>query len=190
MTFHIFTPISSFPHDNLDKSMPGQKSHYDVLRLRPSSNLHSEDVKIAYHKALLAHHPDRLTSSSSHTTSSNPSVDEIVSAYKVLSDSKLRAGYDRSLATKRQGKLSAQPVSLAHEGIESYDLEDLTYHEEINKWSRSCRCGDEEGYIVTEAELDDADRQQCNERSNQREVLMGCQGCSLCIRVTFAVEPD
>jgi diphthamide biosynthesis protein 4 len=50
------------------------------------------------------------------------------------------------------------------------------------EWTRACRCGDEKGYRILEEELEDA------ERRGEKEVLVGCEGCSLWVRVGFEVE--
>jgi diphthamide biosynthesis protein 4 len=50
------------------------------------------------------------------------------------------------------------------------------------EWTRACRCGDAEGYKILEEELEDA------ERRGETEVLVGCGGCSLWVRVGFGSE--
>ena len=170
--------------------MSGAKSHYEILGLKQSATLVSEDVKAAYHIALLAHHPDRLKAAAATHATPDPTVDEIVSAYKVLSDDKRRAEYDRASSQSRVAQTDGNGLHFDHSGIVTYDLEDLTYHPKTGIWSRDCRCGDEKGYVVTEAELEEVDQRQGEEHGAQREVSVGCHGCSLRIRVTFAVEPS
>ena len=161
------------------------KTHYDALGLRPKSTLTTQEIKAAYHEALLAHHPDR---SKSISVESQPSVDQITAAYRVLSDSKLREEYDRDVLPKARGGKNAFSGS-GHDGIPVFDLEELKHDEDERIWYKACRCGNEKGFIVTEAELEDIELQQPEEQSTQQETLVGCQGCSLLIRVTFAVEP-
>jgi diphthamide biosynthesis protein 4 len=50
------------------------------------------------------------------------------------------------------------------------------------EWTRSCRCGAEKGFRILEEELEDA------EKRGEKEVLVGCEGCSLWVRVGFEVE--
>jgi diphthamide biosynthesis protein 4 len=50
------------------------------------------------------------------------------------------------------------------------------------EWTRACRCGMEKGYTILEEELEDA------EQRGEGEVLVGCEGCSLWVRVGFGVE--
>ena len=49
-------------------------------------------------------------------------------------------------------------------------------------WTRSCRCGAASGFRIAERQLESA------ERRGETEVLVGCEGCSLWVRVGFAVE--
>ncbi|KAK7179713.1 hypothetical protein DPSP01_001342 [Paraphaeosphaeria sporulosa] len=50
------------------------------------------------------------------------------------------------------------------------------------EWTRACRCGAEKGFRIRERELEDA------EGRGEKEVLVGCEGCSLWVRVGFDVE--
>lgn len=52
------------------------------------------------------------------------------------------------------------------------------------EWTRACRCGDEKGFRILEEELEDA------EGRGEKEVLVGCEGCSLWVRVGFEVEVE
>ncbi|EXJ71058.1 uncharacterized protein A1O5_06051 [Cladophialophora psammophila CBS 110553] len=172
-------------------------THYDVLHLscRPEQSRHlsKDDVKAAYRRALLIHHPDkapgttkdaslkRLRNSGASTPIPIYSIDDIVVAYEVLSDSAKRAEYDRTLdrgvnfGWKGEGDEKG-----THIGVEVYDLEDLKYDEVQTVWSKSCRCGDDQGYIVTDSDLE--------KEAQQGEVYVGCRGCSLFVKVLFALE--
>ncbi|KEF62765.1 uncharacterized protein A1O9_00738 [Exophiala aquamarina CBS 119918] len=164
-------------------------TYYDILQLArggaEGSNFPKDGIKAAYRRALLLHHPDKTShtsvepSSSSQTQPPTPkySIDEIVSAYEVLSDSKKRAEYDKAL--KRNEK-DMQGQHRTHIGIEMYDLEDLVYDEDKDIWSKGCRCGDEHGYILTVLDLEN--------ESQHGEVYVGCRGCSLFIKVLFAMD--
>jgi diphthamide biosynthesis protein 4 len=157
-------------------------SHYEILNLPiPTSNnapFAAEDVKRAYRLALLKHHPDKHTIQSTNGAASTPSVDAIKTAYAVLSDPTSRADYDRELLLRR--KPSGQDKAF-HTGEEVVDLDDLAFDEEEGIWYRGCRCGEDRGYVVTECQLED------EERKGGREVMVGCRGCSLWIRVGFGI---
>jgi diphthamide biosynthesis protein 4 len=156
-------------------------NHYAILNLpTPSPNsaaASAEDVKQAYRLGLLTHHPDKTKAGTG--TSSKPSVDAIKAAYAVLSDPKLRASYDRELLLSRGTTGSKERVF--HTGEEVVDLDDLEFDEKEGMWYRPCRCGEDRGYVVTERQLED------EEMKGGREVVIGCRGCSLWIRVGFGV---
>ena len=63
------------------------------------------------------------------------------------------------------------------------DLDDLQHDETKGFWFRACRCGNERGYLVTESELE--------EETQHGDIIVGCRGCSLSLRVMFqAIEDD
>lgn len=64
--------------------MTGGESHYDVLGL--DRDCSSEQVRAAYHRLALIHHPDR--------GGERARFESICEAYRVLSDEVLRAEYD------------------------------------------------------------------------------------------------
>lgn len=194
------------------------KNYYIILNIPfgdPSSSfgklpsITKQQLKIAYHKALLKYHPDKSSSPSPALPKENAvyTIDDITNAYKTLSDPELRAEYDRELILRRKNghsfgaKVNGHDENgveddevLFHTGLEVVDLEDLEYYdadaenaEEGNGlsssyWYRSCRCGDEKGFIVTEDELE--------AEAQHGEILVGCRGCSLWMKVLYAVAED
>ncbi|KAF2108943.1 hypothetical protein BDV96DRAFT_503305 [Lophiotrema nucula] len=54
--------------------------------------------------------------------------------------------------------------------------------EDEQEWRRDCRCGHSSGFKITESSLLQA------EKRGEKEVLVGCEGCSLWVRVSFDVE--
>lgn len=48
-------------------------------------------------------------------------------------------------------------------------------------WYLGCRCGEERGYVVREGDLERV------EGLGEREIVVGCCGCSLWVRVGFGV---
>ena len=173
-------------------------THYEVLKLprtaHADSNLSPQYLKAAYRRALLQHHPDKLRApiKSKHpqteveTTKIKPdfTIDEITEAYAVLSVPKLRSEYDRDL--KIQGyseKNTRQRESDEFRtGCETLDLDDLTYDENEEIWFKNCRCGDRQGFLIREADLEEA--------SDVGELFVGCRGCSLWMKVLFGVFKD
>lgn len=174
-------------------------THYEVLSLPQSLLDGSKDnqiptiVKQAYHRALLRHHPDKAPqkptiSSTSSTPSSSPcatyTIDQITTAYTTLSRPSLRVEYNARLRTLPSTNPTSSTPSAFQTGIETLDLDDLASEEVTctTTWFRPCRCGNERGFIFGEADLEEA--------GDLGELIVGCQGCSLWLRVCFAVVDD
>lgn len=175
------------------------KDHYHTLGLvAPSpgslaNRYTAAELRRAYRNALLAAHPDKTTT----TSIAKHSVDDVKEAYLVLSDAKNRAEYDNWLLRNphilhahddRGGKGAGH--TLSQDFILGLELLDLSDFEEEGgsagggkgEWTRGCRCGDEKGFKILEEDLEDA------EGRGEKEVLVGCEGCSLWVRVGFEVE--
>jgi diphthamide biosynthesis protein 4 len=175
-------------------------NHYKTLRLlSPTGNQNgtykiasAEDIKQAYRRALLTHHPDKSAVIQSATTpTSKPSIDAIKLAYAILSDPKSRTDYDRELILESQkpdttdnGHTSTDTRRSFRTGEELIDLDDMACDEATGIWSRACRCGEKRGYTVTESQLEE------EERKGGREVVVGCIGCSLWLRVGFGIAEE
>ncbi|KAL1959722.1 hypothetical protein VTO42DRAFT_1308 [Malbranchea cinnamomea] len=190
---------------------PSTVNHYTVLGLpQTPSALRKTDIKLAYHRALLKYHPDKSRTSTSNQQSPQCSpgdrssetqctftIDEITTAYKILSDPVSRAEYDRSLRLRPQDNPAfgeGDDDASFRTGLEIFDLDDMEIemrYQETDQsngdsgqsvWYRGCRCGDEKGFMVREEDL---------EREIERgEVLVGCRGCSLWAKIVFAVEEE
>ncbi|KAH0434735.1 CSL zinc finger [Colletotrichum camelliae] len=179
---------------------PGGHTHYTVLGLtrkllqEQAAEQSQQVIKRAYHRALLQNHPDKYpqlkgpgstvsdsTSSRSPAKSDVLTIDQISTAYKVLSDTKLKAEYDRSLdlAPNNQGLKREEAFQT---GIENVDLDDLEFDEGQECWYRSCRCGNSRGFLFTEADLEEV--------GENGELLVGCQDCSLWMKVHFAIVDE
>ncbi|KAF3768943.1 hypothetical protein M406DRAFT_355088 [Cryphonectria parasitica EP155] len=184
--------------------MTTEPTHYEVLSL-PQTVLDDSSreqvlpvIKQAYHRALLQHHPDKAPAAARSTKKpANPSlassphqhqptytVDQITTAYAILSSPALRSKYDAHLRTA--ASRSHQSRSTFQTGIETIDLDDLssTTSERTGdvEWFRPCRCGNERGYLFGEADLEEA--------GDLGELIVGCQDCSLWLRVCFAVVEE
>lgn len=187
-------------------------NHYEVLHLpspedylqnNSAKQLTDADIKRAYRAALLKHHPDKSSSNPSHDAESQllentslakevlgssvqPSIDAIKHAYEVLSNVTTRAEYDRELlllrrhphTTTERDESTIHPFQIGEEVV---DLDDMKFDEK-GFWYRACRCGEEVSYVVTDEMLEG------EAKRGGREIVVGCAGCSLWIRVGFAVE--
>lgn len=138
----------------------------------------AEHLRQAYKRALLQHHPDKHAATGTEKRSHTLTVDQLSEAFRVLSDPDLRSQYDRKLRLERQNGLAN--VATRHTGMETVDLEELDFNEESSTWVRECRCGSKPAYIVTEAELE--------KNADFGELITGCKGCSLWLKVLFTVE--
>jgi diphthamide biosynthesis protein 4 len=199
---------------------------FEILSLTPKSlegqdpPTQSKAVKQAYRRALLTHHPDKSqqakaaqsqSQSQSSSSSSGPSqsvrytVDQITNAYTVLSDSKKRREYTRSLQTQtqthtrttsssssRRDGSQRQPQQQQQQqetrrhsfrtGVETVDLDDMEWDDRKGLYYRGCRCGNSRGYCFREMDLEEV--------GEAGELLVECVGCSLWLRVLFEEAED
>ncbi len=182
-------------------------TYYEILGISPAAiaALEQQDtsqfIKRAYRRALLSHHPDKTNSNKSHTTTTSTNhissqtvapkftIDQISTAYAILSNPTQRASYDLTLLSFSSLSHSLSPSSRLQSqfqtGIETVDLDDLAYEELTEgdqegfaQWYRSCRCGNPRGYRVSEDDLEEA--------ADLGELMVGCVDCSLWLRVQFA----
>lgn len=183
-----------------------EPTHYEVLAI-PKSLIEDSNkdqipriIKQAYHRALLRHHPDKTntphrigTSTTTSQSSPPPTVDQISRAYTTLSHPGERTAYNRHLALTRNptgpspsGGGGGDGDAAFQTGIETVDLDDLDYTEDdppgATRWHRGCRCGNEQGFAFGEDDLEEA--------GDLGELVVGCQDCSLWLRVCFAVVED
>ncbi|KAJ6262484.1 Diphthamide biosynthesis protein 4 [Drechslerella dactyloides] len=198
-------------------------THYTILSLPPSlppstHPSYQTTVKRAYHRTLLRCHPDKLPTGVSavkttahHDGEDNPTeiytIDQINTAYKTLSNPSLRHAYDASLR-QLQSQSSQQKVDAYRAGgLDVIDLDDMVFRDDEGvagatggRYTRSCRCGAEEGYVLTEDEMDEVEAEVQRQRAANptapatttrgRSMIVGCLGCSLYVQVDWAVCDD
>ncbi|KAI9767541.1 MAG: hypothetical protein M1840_005578 [Geoglossum simile] len=172
---------------------PGQPArtptYYELLGLQPpqlGNRSSVQNVKLAYRRALLLHHPDK-SNAPNDIGNHIPTIDELTRAYKTLSDPATRAEYDRRLSL--EPSTAASPLTRLRgsgdsfrSGLETADLDDLEFDEDDAVWYRSCRCGDERGFTVSEDQLAG--------EAKFGEVIAGCRGCSLWLRIQFEAPEE
>lgn len=126
--------------------------YYALLAVSPSAS--SADIKAAYHRALLASHPDKRNSI---TAPNSADIGQLKQAFHTLNTPSLRKEYDtlRASSDTPRGPRPAQVISL-----EEFNEEDG----EAVVWAYPCRCGGR--YMVTEEMLDAGQH------------LVGCTSCS------------
>lgn len=167
-------------------------------------------MKTAYHRALLRHHPDKC-SIDSYT------VDQITTAYRVLSDPRLRTEYDLSLRLNASlggpaprtdgdsGETADDINDVFRTGLEIFDLEDMTEIGEADTSNLDDERHAEDRDVESNKEVSKSTWWyhpcRCGDSSGFRlseedllseakngEVIIGCEGCSLWAKVLFAVE--
>lgn len=181
------------------------RSYYDILALPAPSHdraspeiLTSQAVKKAYHKALLRWHPDKASvdcavspgrhdkfrvASSPAGTPQGYTLDEIITAYTTLSTERGRWEYEKQYRLRLAGSTMEEVRGLwnTYVPMEVVDLDDFEYEDMMGKFYKSCRCGEDEGYVLWERDLEEVET---------GEVEVGCVGCSLWLRVQFEVVPE
>ncbi|KAL1304875.1 hypothetical protein AAFC00_003798 [Neodothiora populina] len=157
------------------------RNHYETLdlaRRQFDASLTAPEVKQAYRRALLQHHPDKAVEPQAEQ---QQTVDAITLAYKTLAEPAAKAAYDRELRLSQAARDKGTD-KISYTGLVIVDLDDLDYDETTGDWWRGCRCGQEQGFIVTENDLE--------KESKSGELIIGCRGCSLWLKVLFGVEED
>lgn len=164
---------------------------YEILgipeALRDAPSISAQTLRSAYRRALLQNHPDKskLPAKSSLSSGKEPySIDQISEAFSTLSNPQLRSAYDKELKVRSATlQVGRQDGSLAFRtGIEIVDLDDLGIDEANGTWYRSCRCGDDFGFLIREEDLEEA--------ADDGELSVTCKGCSLWLKVLFGVVDD
>jgi hypothetical protein len=167
-----------------DGSIIPMTTYYEILglpgALRHEPHLPAQTLRSAYRRALLQNHPDRAASM---TKTEVYSIDQISEAFSILSNPKSRAVYDKDLKL-RSSAINANGITTQtfRTGIETVDLDDLETNGDQGIWYRSCRCGEERGFLIKEDDLEEA--------AEDGEVSVGCKGCSLWLKVLFGIMED
>jgi len=167
-----------------------QVDYYTILGLQPprrldDSSYTNEALKAAYRRALLSNHPDKvprqhIATDNARVTYSNgrPTVDQIAKAYETLANPISRKEYHETLLERKHANvLDNTDRTKVNPGLDTFDLEELEYHDSLHAWAKPCRCGGT--YQVKENQLEGA--------GSDGEVIVGCNGCSLYIKVAFGI---
>ncbi|KAF2142113.1 uncharacterized protein K452DRAFT_308501 [Aplosporella prunicola CBS 121167] len=182
--------------------LPPSFNAYRTLGLapHPAPPPDAQALKAAYRRALLACHPDKAHGLTPTDARELATIDDITLAYRTLSTPSLRAEHDRALRLRcsattnnnnnnnnNNNGAAAGEADHARLGLELVDLDDMAFDEGKGVWWRGCRCGEERGFVVGEGELEEG---VLDGDAGVGEVLVGCGGCSLWVRVGFGVEVE
>jgi diphthamide biosynthesis protein 4 len=99
-----------------------------------------EQIKRAYHQALLRHHPDK-TRSAEQSQGSPASIDELLHAFRVLSNGSLREAYDQAVQSGRAHPHTQPGTGPRPAHVVSLDDFLETSTEKNTQWTYQCRCG-------------------------------------------------
>jgi diphthamide biosynthesis protein 4 len=146
---------------------------YRILGIQQDAS--QEQIKRAYHRALLRHHPDKKrVEDAGLTPTTIPAIDTLVEAFKALSSPASRQIYDQIL---KSSPMSCQPPMTAPRPANVVSLDDF---QEVNQgdssstWTHPCRCGGT--FIISEQLLDEDIH------------LIGCDCCSEVVWVGYEAE--
>ncbi|KAI3621866.1 hypothetical protein WG66_016035 [Moniliophthora roreri] len=127
----------------------------------------AEEVKAAYHRALLKHHPDKAQKVDG-TCRTNLDIATIKEAYDILSSPVLRSQYDAILYGKQRSVAVPRPAQLV-------SLEEFEEDGDLGgTWRYPCRCGGI--YRITEDDMEKGIH------------LIGCDCCSEAVWVGFELS--
>lgn len=136
-------------------------TYYEVLGVSETAS--TELIKQKFHQLILEHHPDK-----SSGNDNNGTAQQVLKAWDVLRSISSRKQYDIELESQR----NKQDLAIGAE----VDLDDMEYNEEEKSFFLECRCSGT--YEITENDLEnDID-------------IVGCNNCSLKIRVLYEVLED
>ncbi|KAF5103163.1 hypothetical protein DV451_001606 [Geotrichum candidum] len=165
-------------------------NYYELLgvyRSEPAaySDVPLSEIKQGYHAALLDNHPDKQQQQQQQTGSAPLlSIPLIKAAFAVLSNAAERAEYDKKLITGGGVAVASAGLPPRATGC-TMDLSELTIHEddpENFRWTSACRCGEDEGYVLTERDLE--------ANGDLTSIVVQCVGCSLWIEVQYDIEEE
>ncbi|XP_011314215.1 dnaJ homolog subfamily C member 24-like [Fopius arisanus] len=135
--------------------MPSDNNYEYYKVLQCSRDSSQDEIKRAYHRLALIHHPDKNSANSEKFL-------EIEEAWRILSQPNSRRKYD---AECRQAELESENI-LIHERISLKDLKT-----EDQKLSFPCRCGN--NYLINKDDFNNDDE----------TVYIPCQECTFFIAI-------
>ena len=128
--------ISSFP--SLSPSMMSSFNAYEVLGVEISCSV--EDLKSAYKKQLLLHHPDKKTTAIDSRDDNNDMFLKVQKAWKLVGSVDEREKYDRTLN-----------VGQSHSNADCVGVDEFVVSDDGQILKKPCRCGDY--YEITREDL-------------------------------------
>lgn len=137
---------------------------YGLLGVDRSAS--TNEIKQAYHRALLIFHPDKYRPATQPSSLPSIDIDTLRLAYATLSSATSRAEYDRRAVQEKSGPRPAHVLS----------LEEFTEDQEALLWTHSCRCGGV--YRIAEVQME------------RGQHLIGCGDCSEVVWVGYELAKE
>lgn len=178
---------------------PNHVSYYSILGVSKDST--TAEIKSAYHKLLLAHHPDKQHSQPVEGDHKPlHSIQQLQQAYRTLIDEDERRFYEDALHAHyiKLGLVNGQDNSghgIDINGIDKLDLSEFAEvendDEEVSFTHVCPRCSAENGFVVTEKELEEGISLHGvtvdSARNSNYQLLIQCSSCSLWLCVTYSI---
>lgn len=145
---------------------------YHILEIQQDAS--QEEVKRAYHRALLRHHPDKKRAEDfALAPTVIPAIDTLREAFRILSSPSSRQVYDQtlklSLSSSQTSKTTPRPANV----VSLDDFQEVR-RGDSSTWTYTCRCGGT--FVMSELLLDEDIH------------LVGCDCCSEVVWVGYEVQ--
>jgi diphthamide biosynthesis protein 4 len=142
---------------------------YHILEIQQDAS--QEEVKRAYHRALLRHHPDKKGAEDSGLTQT--AIDTLREAFQMLSSPSSRQIYDQTLKSSLSSSQTPKTVPRPANVVSLDDFKEVR-RGDSSTWTYTCRCGGT--FVISEQLLDDDIH------------LIGCDSCSEVVWVGYEVQ--
>lgn len=168
-------------------------SYYEVLDITKDST--TQDIKSAYHKLLLSHHPDKIKQRERFDEEGSQilrhNIQNIQLAYKTLVDPIKRKQYDLDIHSHfiKLGLVNnTNTNNLDVDGIDRIDLSEFDQESDDDGnicFVHSCpRCMIADGFILSEDDLEEGAH---NTDTTDYQLLVQCGSCSLWLCITYSM---
>jgi len=141
------------------------QNYYELLQVTRTAS--PAEIKAAYHRLLLSHHPDKLDASRDSPARTDVDIGRLKEAFTTLFSPESRMKYDSELVHPHLSSSRSRPAYI----VSLEDFDDLG-----QVWAYECRCGGQ--YTIGEEDM-------------EKDVhLIACSSCSEAIWVGYEVCPS
>jgi len=141
------------------------QNYYELLQVPRTAS--PAEIKAAYHRLLLSHHPDKSDASRDSSARTDVDIGRLKEAFTTLFSPESRTKYDSELVHPHLSSSRSRPAYIV-------SLEDFNDLGQV--WTYECRCGGQ--YTIGEEDM-------------EKDVhLIACSSCSEAIWVGYEVCPS